>query len=156
MARVTSKSARKLVTLPAELAERVEKFRESSGAASESDALKTLIEDGLKLRDRSSDLFARFESATQKGQNIGEIINLFAADHPLVHSTYLNQETLTVYLKVEQDQQEERFTFDRLTKGWDWQRRVGTYGDDQWESIKPGSLPKRRPKTTDLDDEIPF
>jgi hypothetical protein len=160
MARSLQKSVRKLVTLSPELAERVEKYRASSGAASESDALKALIEDGLKLKDRSSDLFERFESATAKGQSIGEIINLLAADHPLVYSTFLSHDTLNIHLKMEQDQLEERFSFDRMEKKWTWERRIDGYGDDRWETIRPKAVAKYDDSymgtTKSLDDEIPF
>jgi hypothetical protein len=155
MPRNIQKSVRKLVTLPPELAERVEKFRESSNAPSESEALKTLIEDGLKLRDRSTDLFERFKSAIEKGQTIGEIINYLASDHPLVSSAILDHENLNIYLKSEPDQPDERFSFNRLKKKWEWERLIGDYADASWEPIEPGAPPGRR-TVADLDDEIPF
>src|SRR4051794_25879618 len=121
MARSQSKSVRKLVTLSAELAERVDKYREATSAASESGALKALIEDGLKLHDRPADLFERCKTATAKGQSLGDIINLLAADHPLVHSTYIHPETVVINLK-EDGSYEERFVYGRLNKTWDWER----------------------------------
>jgi len=157
MSKSLNKNVRRLVTLPPELVERVEKYRQTSAAASESEALKALIEDGLKFHDRRGDLFERFESAIQNGQSIGDIINLLAADHPLVSSTYLNHDTLVIYLKIEPEQAEERFVFNRLEKKWDWERHLEGYGgDDAWESIKPGPPPRIRRKPADLDDEIPF
>lgn len=155
MAKPQKKSIRKLVTLSAELAERVEKFRDSVGAASESDALKTLIEDGLKLRDRAEDLFTRFENATQNGQSIGEIINLLASDHPLVASTFLNSDSLIIYLKTETNSESERFCYSRTAHNWDWERQIGDYNQDRWESIRPLTL-KVRTQVNDLDDDIPF
>jgi len=47
----TKKSARKLVTLSAETAAEIDIYRERVGATSESDALKALIELGLKYSD---------------------------------------------------------------------------------------------------------
>ena len=156
MPRSLQKNVRKLVALPPELAERVEKYRQASAATSDSDALKALIEDGLKLHDRNSDLFERCENATKKGQSIGEIINLLAADHPLVHSTFLTQDTLIINLKIEQGQEEQRFIFDRIKKDWDWERDTGGYNDHKWESIRPGVPSPSRRANADLDDEIPF
>jgi hypothetical protein len=158
MARLPKKSVRKLVTLPQELAERVDQFREAIGAASESDALKALIEDGLKMRDRPNDLFLRFEAATKTGRNLGEIINLLASDHPLVESTYLDSEKLIINLKTGSDA-DERFCYSRLHQTWDWEQRTGNgFGDEDWGSIKPQPPRPTRGRTpvNDLDDDIPF
>jgi hypothetical protein len=155
MTKSQKKSIRKLVTLSVELAERVEKFRDSVGAASESDALKALIEDGLKLRDRAEDLFTRFENATLNGQSIGEIINLLASDHPLVASTFLNTDSLIIYLKTEANSECQRFSYSREAHTWDWERQIGDYNQDRWESIAPRTSKIRTP-VNDLDDDIPF
>jgi hypothetical protein len=149
------------VTLSAELAERVEKFQQESGASSESDALKTLIEDGLKMRDKPSDLFQRCESATNSGQKVGDIIERLTSDHPLVESTVVNGESLLVYLKTEPDAPEERFHLSRSSRTWAWEQRVsGGYGNnDAWENIRraaPGAPRQARGSNADLDDEIPF
>jgi hypothetical protein len=158
MARSQSrKSVRKLVTLSPDLADRVEKFREAFGASSESDALKVLIEDGLKMRDRREDLFERLENATQNGQSLGEIINFLATDHPLVLNTVLNSDELIINLKTAGDEPDEKFWFSRFHKKWDWLKRVGNNYDDQWEPVKPP--PQRaggRKPINDLDDDIPF
>jgi hypothetical protein len=158
MARLPKKSIRKLVTLPPELAERVDKFREATGAASESDALKLLIEDGLKLRDRPKDLFDRFKAATDTGRSLGEIINMLASDHPLVQSTYLDSEQLIINLKTPSSEKDERFCYSRLMEIWDWEQRVGNDYDDAWQSIKPEkpSAARGRTPVNDLDDDIPF
>jgi len=148
------KSIRKLVTLSAELAERVDKFREDVGAASESDALKALIEHGLKLRDKPEDLFKRFENATENGQTIGEIINLLASDHPLVQSTFLNSEALIIYLKTEPNAEAERFYFSRESRNWVWEKQFDDHRDE-WEVFRPKQPPKKTP-VNDLDDDIPF
>lgn len=153
MARSQSKSIRKLVSLSPELAERVEKFRESVGASSESDALKILIEDGLKMRDRREDLFERLKNATSKGQNLAEVINFLAADHPLVKSTTLDANELTIYLNTASDEDSQKFSYSRYQKEWQWLRNTG--GFDDWEPIKP---PPQRKRTSreELDDDIPF
>jgi hypothetical protein len=157
MAQSQKKSIRKLVSLSAELAERVDQFRESVGAASESDALKTLIEDGLKLRDKPEDLFKRFEISSQNGQSIGEIINLLASDHPLVASTLINNESIIIHLKTEPNAEAERFHHFRGSRTWVWERQVGDYGDDRWERLRPDPPPPaRREPVNDLDDDIPF
>ena len=143
------KSVRKLVTLPADLAERVESFRASRGASSESDALKALIEDGLKMRDKPEDLFQRCETSTLGGQSIGDIINLVTSDHPLVHSTVLDDESLIVYLRHETDARVERFRFSRSRRTWTW----------EWEDQNGNWRPVEREqsgKDQNLDDEIPF
>jgi hypothetical protein len=156
MARTQRKSIRKLVTLSPELAERVEKFRETFGASSESDALKVLIEDGLKMRDRRDDLFERLKNATQNGQSLGDIINLLAADHPLVLSTLLTADQLEINLRTSTDEPDQQFSFSRLHRKWDWLRRVGSNFDDQWESVQPPQQPRERKPINDLDDDIPF
>src|SRR5476651_2253488 len=89
MAQTPKKTVRKLVTLPLAIAERVEQFRAKSSAVSESDALKALIEGGLSRYDKPSDLLLRCQTATERGQTIGDIINSITADHPLVKSTTL-------------------------------------------------------------------
>lgn len=152
MPQIPKKSVRKLVTLPPDLAERVEKFRESTGAASESEALKGLIEAGLKMRDRSEDLFQRCETATASGQSIGDVINLVTSDHPLVERTILDNETLQVYLKSDYNNPTERFVYSRSERAWVWQF---SHDGDRWEYVK------RRNSAlsgagNDLDDEIPF
>ncbi len=92
MAKIPKKSIRKLVTLPPDLAERVEKFRETAGALPGLDALKILIEDGLRMRDTQEDLFRRCETLTASGQNIGDTdLNLVTADHPLVERTVVDK-----------------------------------------------------------------
>jgi hypothetical protein len=160
MARSQTKSVRKLVTLSAELAERIEKFQRDSGASSESDALKALIEDGLKMRDRPYDLFRRCENATKSGQRIGDIIERLTADHPLVETTVVSSDGLSVYLKVDPDTMDVRFYLPRSRQTWTWQRRVsGYHNDEAWEDIAPvnpdePTTPGRKPR--DLDDEIPF
>jgi hypothetical protein len=168
MAQSQRKSIRKLVTLSAELAERVEKFQREISASSESDALKILIEDGLKMRDRPYDLFRRCESAVKSGQGIGDIVERLTADHPLVENTTVNGEGLFVYLKTEPDARDERFYLSRSRRTWSWQRRRGDYGDDQWEAIEPQDPDAPAPDPSphyggrgrstrnELDDEIPF
>jgi hypothetical protein len=158
------KTIRKLVTLPPELAERVEKYRLVSAAASESDALKTLIEDGLKLKDTPRDLIKRFESAMKNGQSVTEIVVMLAADHPLVESTYLDSSELLVNLKTPSDAPAQRFHYSRSLRRWRWQTMVNPgYGDDGWSEISidpPASVPLKKTATAsgggDLDDDIPF
>jgi hypothetical protein len=153
MAQIPRKSVRKLITLPPDLAERVEKFRETSGASSESEALKALVEAGLKLRDRPEDLFQRCETSTSGGQSIGEIINLVTTDHPLVESTVTDKEALTVYLKKpESEAPRERFRYSRSQGNWkwEWEREY-----DQWMPVERPKQAKAKPGG-DLDDDIPF
>lgn len=148
------KSVRKLVTLSAELSERVEKFRAAFGATSESDALKMLIEDGLKSRDRREDLFERLKNATESGQNLGDVINFLATDHPLVESTFLTSDELSVNLKTSTDESDQQFRFSRHHKEWDWLERIGDGYDDKWRSVKRRK--DQNKSTSDLDDDIPF
>ena len=155
MARSQRKNIRKLVTLPPELADRIDKFRQEIGASSESDALKLLIENGFKLRDRPADLYAQFEAAIQNGETIGGIITI-ASEHPLVESAFINGNEAVIHLKVDGDPQ--KFVFDRSKREWDWLRTDSDgYGnDDRWFSIRPGRAPERTKPKADLDDEIPF
>lgn len=155
MAQSQRKTVRKLVTLPQELAERVDKFRQEISAASESDALKMLIEDGLKLRDRPSDLYHRFEAATRSGETIGSILTI-ASEHPLVESAFINGNEAVIHLK-ETDPKPQKFVFDRTQREWDWLEQIGGYGpDDGWESILKRPAPQKRATRDELDDEIPF
>ena len=157
MARSIRKGIRKLVTLPPELAQRVDKFREAFGASSKSDALKVLIEDGLKMRDRREDLFERLGNATENGQSLGDIINVLATDHPLVLNTVLNSDELIINLKTATDEPDQQFSFSRFHKKWDWLKRVGNNYDGGWEPVRPpaGRAARRKPMN-DLDDDIPF
>lgn len=151
---VRKRSIRKLVSLPPDLAERVEQFRESSRATSESEALKLLIEAGLKMRDKPEDLFRRCKTATESGQSIGDIINLMTSDHPLVDSTVLDGEALIVNLKTESDTPRERFRYSRSRHTWEWEIMRNQGYEEYWEPIKRG--PEKRGAGVDLDDEIPF
>lgn len=161
IAETPKKSSRKLVTLPPDLAERVERFRETSGATSESDALKMLIEDGLKLHDTAEDLFQRCETSTANRQGLAEIMNLVTADHPLVDRTILDSEALLVILKTGSDEPAERFRYSRSRRDWEWQIQHGGFSDDNWEVYRPQRTsakpsPMAKPGGGDLDDDIPF
>src|SRR5690348_14651167 len=171
MAQSQRKSIRKLVSLSAELAERVEKFYHESGAASESDALKVLIEDGLKMRDRPYDLFRRCESAIKSGQRIGDIVERLTSDHPLVERTIVNGEGLSVYLKSDPDAPDERFYLSRSRREWFWQvHKPSGYNNNEWEwentePVDPDAPPPTMPpikswslnrRVKDVDDDIPF
>ncbi|MDP3241326.1 MAG: hypothetical protein Q8M69_12935 [Reyranella sp.] len=162
------KSSRELVTLPADLAERVEAFRERSGITSKSESLKMLIEGGLRRYDTREDLFARCEAATRKGQSLGDLITLVTADHPLVQSTSLDMYSLDVFLRpTSPDEPEERFRFSRIRKRWTWEYQHPNDGD--W---RPKPKPQRASGDDDdygsgsgravsrgkaqLDDDIPF
>jgi len=152
------KPIRKLVTLPPDLADRFEKFRTSIGTPSESEALKTLIEDGLKMRDTPEDLLERCEMLTSRGRSIGDIINLVTKDHPLVQSSVLDQESLIVYLKQsDSEAAQERLRLLRNQSVWRWEAQTGYNGD--WEKIKQpkvSALIEKSCPETDLDDKIPF
>lgn len=163
MVQMKAKSVRRLVTLSPELAERVDKFRESTGTSSESEALKMLIEAGLKLRDRREDLFERCQNSTARGQSIGDVVNLLTSDHPLVASTVVDLESLIVNLKTAQGEPDERFRYSRSKHQWAWETNTGSFNnyDDNWQPIpKAGprsSTQKAAPKTgSGLDDDIPF
>lgn len=150
------KAVRKLVTLPPELAERVERFRETSGASSESDALKTLIEDGLKLKDRPEDLLRRCESLTAARPNVADVVTL-TSDHPLVDRAILDSEELKIHLKKTPDG-EFRFRFSRGSRKWTWEVNAGEF-DEQWQHYKPLKSAAQQPSgagSGDLDDDIPF
>lgn len=154
MAQPQRRGVRKLVTLPPDLAERVESFRATSGATSESDALKMLIEDGLKLRDTPADLIRRCRTATEKGQSIGDIINLMTSDHPLVQSTTVDGEGLAIYLRLPSNEDSQRFFFSRNRRVWSWEHQIynGEWELVEWEKPKPAA----KSASKDLDDEIPF
>jgi len=153
MAHTPQKAIRKLVTLPPDLAERVDKFREAIGASSESDALKMLIEDGLKLKDRAEDLLRRCEVMTANRQSIGEIVTL-TSDHPLVERAMVDNDSLILYLKMTStDRSEYRFRFSRSQRTWHWEINVGEFEPD-WRPYS--SEAPAAPRAGDLDDDIPF
>lgn len=169
MARIPKKTVRKLVTLPLETAEWAEQFRIKSGATSESDAFKTLIESGLQRFDTSDMLFARCEAATSAGKSIGDIINYVLADHPLISSTTFDSAALCAYL-VRDDPEEPncRFRFSRHLKKWSWEYEHPH--DHDWREAKRAKpapsmdddfSPPTRPQAAtrskaELDDDIPF
>jgi hypothetical protein len=142
------KSVRKLVTLPRELAEQVDAFRQKAGSSSESDALKTLIEGGLKRYETPKELFARCEAATNNNQPMGDLITSVIGDHPLVESTRLDAHALVVNLVKKESESPFRFVFMRSRRTWsaEWY----DYGKKVWDAGKfddAGNL---------VDDEIPF
>lgn len=155
MSQISSKSIRKLVTLPPDLAERVEKFRQSIGAVSESDALKALIEDGLKLRDAPADLWQRCLTLTSSGKSIGDIINLVTSEHPLVESTLIDHDFLVVNIVPSENQEHERFRYLRKSREWLWEQNTSAFGGSDWEDITPSKV-NRSKQVKELDDEIPF
>ncbi len=165
MPRIAKNTVRKLVTLPLDIAERIVEFQKISGAPSESDALRILIEDGLKMRDTVDALFARLKAATERGQSIFELINHLAQGHPLIASTSIEPGQLVVYLKnSDPEYPDERLVFSHARRAWSQQRRSGHNYEDQWEVVpdptkaasgarRGGGFPRGG---SDLDDEIPF
>lgn len=149
------KSTRELVTLPPDLAERVEAFREKTGMVSKSESLKMLIEGGLRRYDSRDDLFQRCAAATHKGQSLGDIINTVTADHPLVQSTSLDSDSLLVFLRSVDDEADERFRFARAAKRWSWEYLHPS--DHDWrvmERIQPAAGGGGRPSASGMDDDI--
>lgn len=164
MSSTPKKSVRKLVTLPLDVAVRVDRYRATAGAASESEALKILIEAGLKIYDTQDDLFNRCVESTTTGQPLGDLITRTVADHPLVVSAVMNQEELTIHLRVPTDDPPEEFVFKRNGKIWEW--RVHDARDyDRWSVHKKWPAPAKQSSNSaasadkggsDLDDDIPF
>ncbi len=147
------KSTRELVTLPPDLAERVEAFRAKTGMMSKSESLKMLIEGGLRRYDTRGDLFARCKAASAKGQSLGDIITFVTADHPLVQSTRLDSDSLIVTLRnTDPDLADQQFRFSRARKKWFWEY-VDRDGD--WVELKKEHQEAASPKA-ELDDDIPF
>lgn len=162
------KSTRELVTLPPDLAERVEAFRAKTGMMSKSESLKMLIEGGLRRYDSRDDLFERCESATQNGQSIWDVIRTVTADHPLVQSTNLDSDSLIVFLRSIDDEPDQRFRYSRHSKEWSWEYLHPN--DHDWREVKrkkpqtasddmaprEGGRPASRAAKAELDDDIPF
>lgn len=96
-------TVRKNVSLPRELADRIERFRTSRGLASESDALRRLVEIGLGSIDTPEELAERCENATRAGHGFSYIIANILEDHPLVASMNINSDVLIVYLRSEDE-----------------------------------------------------
>ncbi|MBN9087428.1 MAG: hypothetical protein J0J01_11015 [Reyranella sp.] len=166
-----TKSTRELVTLPAELAKRIEAFRARVGHMSKSDSLKLLIEGGLRRYDTWDDLFARCQEASRSGQSLGDIIMQILVDHPLIASTTLDSSSLCAYLvKDDPEETEFRFRFSRSSNSWAWEYLADDYNQREWrERERPKAPPSdddfspppgpRRPATrskAELDDDIPF
>ena len=167
MAITVKKTVRKLVTLSLETAERAEQFRIRTGATSESDALKALIESGLQRFDTREILFARCEAATVAGQSIGDIITLVLADHPLILRTTLDSGSLCAFLAEEDpNDSNNRFRYDRRLKKWFWEYE-DVFKDNEWAEVPRkkaspssptggGGRPAARGGKAELDDDIPF
>lgn len=180
MAQKLRSTVRRLVTLPVEMAEEVDLFKETSGATSDSDALKVLIGWGLTRTDRPYDLFERCKRATSRGLALGDVITSVIADHPLVASAVLDGTALNVYLKSKDldDETQLRFCFRRDEKTWivertenhgrEWSRVQFTAPKTNAKSAPPSSdivddfgsgragRPASRGGKADLDDDIPF
>jgi hypothetical protein len=159
MAKIQRKTVRKLVTLPVETAERVEQFRTKIGAASESDALKALIEAGLQRHDTTEGLFARCEAATANGQTIGEVINSVLNDHPLVAESIVDTTSLVVTLRTRSEGRsgyvrDERFRYAREEKKWFWEWHNSA--DGEWIEIKRKDTTRQSTRKGELDDDIPL
>lgn len=185
MAQKLKSTVRRLVTLPVELAAEVDHFKDVSGASSDSDALKVLIGWGLTRNDRPNDLFARCKKATEKGLSLGEIITSVVSDHPLVDRATLGSDSLDVYLKSSDidDEHQTRFRYSRIKKAWsseytedhgrswhgltymrsekvegkDTVKRSRSPDDDfGGESPSATGRPSSRGRKAELDDDIPF
>lgn len=166
MAQIPRKTVRKLVTLPLEVAEEVDRFREATGASSDSDALKVLISWGLTRSDTPRDLFERCKRATTSGATLGDVITSVVADHPLVENAIVGSHSLDVYLKTSDLDSENqiRFRFVRGEKEWICER-TENHGRD-WNTVvfvapksstaEIGGRPPARGKAGELDDDIPF
>jgi hypothetical protein len=170
MSKIPKRTVRKLVTLPVELAEEVDRFREVTGASSESDALKVLIGWGLTRSDKPEDLYERCRRATGRGLSLGDVITSVIADHPLVESAILGALTLDVYLKTQDVDHENqlRFRFRRNDKTWvvdrtqdhgrSWQEVIFANPQEMAAARNAkasGGRPATRSKA-ELDDDIPF
>lgn len=92
-------TVRKNVSLPRDLAERIERFRTSRGLTAESDALRRLIEIGLGSIDGPEDLADRCYSATANGNGVGYVVSNILDDHPLVVRVNMDNEFVTAELK---------------------------------------------------------
>jgi hypothetical protein len=166
MAQKPRTTVRKLVTLPLELANEVERFRQETGAASESDALKALIGWGLTRNDKAQDLLERCKRATEGGVTIGDVITSVVADHPLVDRAVVGSRSLDVYLKSDDidDEHQLRFRFARDGKNWVVERTENhgrDWGVVQFQPNKPAvakseARPSSRAGKAELDDDIPF
>lgn len=93
-------TTRKVVTLPKEVVDRVEKYRQSRNLASESDALRRLIETGLGLLDTPDELTTRCQSATLRGETIGSVISNILDDHPLVNEITITSDHVRIELRT--------------------------------------------------------
>jgi hypothetical protein len=171
MAQIPKKSVRKLVTLPVELAQEVDRFREATGASSESDALKVLIGWGLTRTDKPIDLVARLQRATTSGVSLGDVITSVVADHPLVDNATVSGSTLDVYLKSDDIDNESqlRFRFHRGNKTWAVERTENHGREWSLVTFAPSAKPEASAPTSangrpaaaarskaELDDDIPF
>lgn len=152
----SEKSTRELVTLPSDLAKRVEAFRARVGNMSKSESLKLLIEGGLRRYDTRDDLFERCQEATRRGQSLGDVIMQILADHPLVERTMLDSASLCAYLTRDNpDEADFRFRFIRGAHRWVWEYE-DAYNNNEWKAVsrgKPSPAPRSK---AELDDDIPF
>lgn len=157
MGQSPAKNMRKLVTFTPDLADRVELYRKKTGASSETEAIKALIEDGLKLQDTPIDLFRRCQMATIRGQSIGDIISLIATDHPLVESTILDRKLLTITLIKPSPLEGVKFELIRERQIWEWYDWADVFSEWQVKAVPPHRTGMSASATSDdLDEEIPF
>ncbi len=104
---------RKNVSLPREIAAQIEKFRVSRSLASESDALRRLIEIGLGSIDTPNDLAFRCEAATDAGNSINYVIANILEDHPLISNIGITPEDVVIYLR-----DGSQLRFDKADRKW--------------------------------------
>src|SRR5438105_366008 len=93
------RSVRKLLTIPRDLIERVDGYRQRANLGSEAEAFRRLVEIGLLQTEDVDSLCARCEAAFKEGKSLAWINAHILYDHPRVMTVGLNANKLTATLK---------------------------------------------------------
>lgn len=109
-----AKTVRRLVTLPLDVAARVDLYQQSQCVRSGSEALRALIDIGLTMTDTPNDLFDRLQAAAQEGRTLVDVINRLIDGHPLVASTTIDSGSVVIALKIGKPD----FVYSRSLREW--------------------------------------
>jgi len=106
-------TVRKNVALSRELAAQIERFRVSRSLASESDALRRLVEIGLGSIDTSRDLANRCQDATDAGNGINYVLTNILEDHPLIQRISISQDAVDICMRDDTN-----LRFSKMDRKW--------------------------------------
>lgn len=139
---------RRVYALPSEMVERITKFQQEKGLASEVEAVRKLLDEALKSRDDLETIVNRLLAKLGQTRIASDAARDILAGHPLVTSISFHEDSVVFELKKGDGARIYENGAVQLVgteKAW--------YPTDKGNPYRGGSA---KIPTADLDDEIPF